>query len=580
MKTTKIPPKTFQKVVKRVGKYPFSLCAILFFSVVYVLATLFVPVFFGDGIDFIIAKGKVDFDGLTRVFFRIGLCVVVAAISEWLVKYLNTRLALRVVEQIRKEGFEKITKLPLSYLDIHAQGDTMSRILSDAEHFSDGLLMGFTQLFTGVLMIVVTLIMMFVANGFIALLVVLITPLSLLVARYISKHTHDFFVLQAETRAEETAFSEEMISSLKTVQAFSHEKENEEAFDKIDERLKKASLDATFYSSLVNPSTRFVNNLVYALVALFGALSIARGSFTVGGLTKFLSYASQYTKPFNEVSGVITELQNSLVCASRIFAFLEEEEEPKDGVETLGEVDEVRFENVAFSYVEDKPLLEGLNLSIKRGDKVAIVGPTGSGKTTLINLLMRFYDVKEGGIFMGGKDIRAVQRRSLRKQFGMVLQDTWLKNDTVLENVRMGNPSASEEEVVEACKKVRADGFIRRMENGYHTQIVADGDLSIGERQLLCIARIMLSSPSLLILDEATSSIDTRTEQKIVEAFDRLMVGRTSFVVAHRLSTIRSADVILVLKDGKIIEQGNHEELLSKGGFYTELWNSQYERTE
>lgn len=577
MKQERREKGTLKRVLTYVKKYPLALIGTILFAALSVACTLYVPILVGDGIDCIVGQGNVRFEELYEIFWKIGASVAIVAIAQWLTSVLNNRIAFRVVEDLRSDAFEKLMKLPLRYVDTHPHGDTVSRIVSDAEQFADGLLMGFTQFFTGVLTIAGTIGFMFAMSWKIALVVVLVTPASLFAARYIAKHTHDYFTRQAELRAKETAFTEEMISNVKTVQAYSREKANEEKFDKMDDELKKAALDATFYSSLVNPSTRFVNNLVYALVALIGALNIVGGGFTVGGLTKFLSYANQYTKPFNEISGVVTELQNALVCASRIFALLDEEEETPDAEEVLGDVEGmVAFDEAEFSYTPEKKLIEGLTLTAKKGQKVAIVGPTGAGKTTLINLLMRFYDVNGGSISVDGKDIRSVTRASLRKRFGMVLQDTWLKCDTVRENIRMGRETATDEEVIAAAKAARAHGFIKRLEKGYDTVLKEDGGLSQGQRQLLCIARIMLCLPPMLILDEATSSIDTRTEQKIGEAFDELMRGRTTFIVAHRLSTIRSADLILVMNDGKIVEQGKHEELLQRKGFYYGLYNSQF----
>ncbi len=578
-KKRKISRGTLKRVFSYVKKYPLSLGCTLLFSAITVAFTLYIPVLIGDGIDFIVGAGKVNFAALKKVFVKIGLSLSVAAVSQWLSSVLNNRIAFRVVEDIRGETFQKLQKLPLAYLDTHPRGDTLSRMVSDAEQFADGLLMGFTQFFTGALTILGTIGFMFAMSWKIALVVLFVTPVSLLVARYIATHTHTFFARQAEIRAEQTAFTEEMISGLKTVQAYAREDENGEKFREMDERLKKASLDATFYSSLVNPSTRFVNNLVYALVALIGALGIVQGGFTVGGLTKFLAYANQYTKPFNEISGVIAELQNALVCASRIFELLDEKEEESDGnAKTLSSVDgEVGLKEVSFSYNPEKPLIERLNLQVGKGKKVAIVGPTGSGKTTLVNLLMRFYERTGGEITVDGLDVKDLTRKSLRSQYGMVLQDTWIKDGTVKDNIRLGKSDATDEEIVAAAKAAHAHGFIKRLERGYETRLSEDGGgLSQGQKQLLCIARIMLLLPPMLILDEATSSIDTRTEKKIGEAFDLLMQGRTSFIVAHRLSTIRSADVILVMNDGKVVEQGTHTELLEKKGAYYALYQSQF----
>ena len=571
--------KTLKRVLAYVKKYPISLVCTLLFAALSVAFTLYVPILVGDAIDCIIGKEKVYFIKLTEIFVKIGVSLSLCALSTWLTSVLNNRISLKVVESLRQEAFEKLQRLPLSYLDTHARGDILSRIVSDAEHFADGLLMGFTQFFTGALTILGTIGFMFLMSWKIALVVVLVTPVSLFVARYIANHTHEFFIRQAKIRAEQAAFTEEMISGLKTVQAYAREDENAEKFDEIEKRLKTAALDATFYSSLVNPSTRFVNNLVYALVALIGAFGIVGGGFTVGGLTKFLAYANQYTKPFNEISGVVAELQNALVCASRIFELLDEtEEENCEYAEAFERAEgNVDVQEVSFSYVPEKPLIEHLNLTATKGKKVAIVGPTGSGKTTLVNLLMRFYETTGGRILIDGKDVKTLTRHSLREKFGMVLQDTWLKEGTVKENIRLGRKGATDEEVVNAAKAAHAHGFIKRLEKGYDTVLIENGgELSAGQKQLLCIARIMLCLPPMLILDEATSSIDTRTEQKIGDAFDKLMVGRTSFIVAHRLSTIRSADIILVMNEGKIVEQGEHEQLLKNRGFYYSLYQSQF----
>lgn len=579
--TSKIRKGTGKQVLRYVGRYPFSLIFTLLLSIVTVGFTLYVPILVGDAIDYIVGKGEVDFTALTVVFVKIGVSVGITALAQWLMSVFNNRITFHVVRDIRADAFAKIARLPLKYLDAHPHGETVSRIITDADQFADGLLMGFTQFFTGLMTIFGTLAFLFATNWKIALAVVLITPLSLFVAKYISSHTYAFFKKQSETRAEQTAFTEEAVSNLKTVQAFSHEAENERKFDEINRRLEKASLDASFFSSLTNPTTRFVNNLVYALVALIGAFDIIStgGAFTVGGLTKSLSYANQYTKPFNEISGVITELQNAFVCASRIFELLDEAEQPSDeGKKTLGRVEgNVALENVYFSYEPEQKLIEDFSLKVNPGARVAIVGPTGCGKTTLINLLMRFYDVTGGAVKVEGEDVRALTRRSLRSHYGMVLQETWLKSGTVRENIKMGKPEATDEEMIAAAKASHADGFIRRLSDGYDTLLSEDGgSLSQGQKQLLCIARIMLCLPPMLILDEATSSIDTRTEMKISDAFNILMKGRTSFVVAHRLSTIRTADTILVMNAGHIVEQGNHETLLEKRGFYYRLYNSQF----
>lgn len=512
----------------------------------------------------------------------IVICVLVTALAQWLMNVCNNRITYQVVRDIRSEAIRKIEVLPLGYIDGHSYGDVVSRVIADVDQFSDGLLMGFTQLFTGVLTIVGTLLFMLSINWKIALVVVCITPVSLFVASFIAKKTYTMFRIQSETRGEQTALIDEMIGNQKVVQAFCHEDESMERFDEINERLKKCSLRAIFFSSITNPSTRFVNSLVYTAVGLTGALAVVKDplGFSVGRLSSFLSYANQYTKPFNEISGVITELQNAIACAGRIFELIDEESqvpEPQDAV-MLEEPDgTVELEHVSFSYVPQKKLIEDFNLRVKKGQRVAIVGPTGCGKTTIINLLMRFYDVNSGKILVSGTDIREITRGSLRTSYGMVLQETWLKTGTIRENIAMGKPEASDEEIISAAKLSHAHGFIRRLPEGYDTVITEDGgNLSQGQKQLLCIARVMLCLPPMLILDEATSSIDTRTEIKIQNAFATMMQGRTSFIVAHRLSTIREADVILVMRDGSIIEQGNHEELLRQGGFYAELYNSQF----
>ncbi len=575
---------TLRRVIKYVGRYPLALSGTLFFALLTVAASLFVPVFFGDAIDCIV-EGGVRWQALTGIFLKIVVAAGIAALAQWLLSLCNNRIAGNVVRDLRKDAFYKIGDLPLQYIDTHSHGDTVSRVVADADQFADGLLMGFTQFFTGITTILGTVVFMLCTNVKIGLVVVVVTPVSLLVARFVATHTHKFFKEQTQTRGEQTAFTEEAIGGLKTTKAFSHEKENEEKFDEINARLEKASMNATFYSSLVNPSTRFINNLVYALVALLGAFDVLSGksfaiggAFTVGDLTKFLSYANQYTKPFNEITGVATELKGAFACAARIFELIDEEEQPSDeGKGVLPPVrGEVALENVDFSYTKDKPLIENLTLSVKPGRRVAIVGRTGSGKTTLINLLMRFYDVDRGQVLVEGEDIRKVTRKSLRKSYGMVLQETWLKNGTVRENLKLGKPDATDEEMIAAAKAAHAHGFIKRMEKGYDTLLSDGGALSEGQKQLLCITRIMLSQPPMLILDEATSSIDTRTEKKISDAFDKLMEGRTSFVVAHRLSTIVHADTILVMEKGRVVEQGTHKELLEKGGAYAELYNGQF----
>ena len=569
---------TLKRILKYVSKYPVSLVGSLLFAVVTVAATLCVPVFFGDAIDCIMESG-VQWSALTEIFIKTGVAVAIAAVAQWLMSLCNNHISCNVVRDIRKDAFNKIGALPLRYIDSHSHGDTVSRIVADADQFSDGLLMGFTQFFTGVMTILGTIAFMLITNPKIGLIVVLVTPASLFVARFVATHTHKFFKQQTATRGEQTAFVEEMITGLKTTQAFAHEKANEEKFDEINARLEKAAMNATFYSSLTNPSTRFINNLVYALVALIGAFDVAGGVFTVGGLTKFLSYANQYTKPFNEISGVITELKGAFACAARIFELMDEIEETSDSANAalISAQGNVRLEDVAFSYNPERKLIEGLDLDVKKGQRVAIVGRTGSGKTTLINLLMRFYDVDGGAVLVEGQDVRTLTRHSLRGQYGMVLQETWLKSGTVRENLKMGKPEATDEEMIAAAKAAHAHSFIKRMEKGYDTLLSEEGgNLSEGQKQLLCITRIMLMQPPMLILDEATSSIDTRTERKISDAFQKLMEGRTSFVVAHRLSTIVHSDCILVMESGRVVEKGTHKQLLEKGGAYARLYNGQF----
>ncbi len=570
-------PSTLKRILKYVMKYPVSLVGSLLFAVVTVVASLFVPVLFGDAVDCIVESG-VLWGELFGIFIQIGVAIGVGGVSQWLMSLCNNSISCNVVRDIREDAFDKLGRLPLKYIDTHSHGDTVSRIVADADQFSDGLLMGFTQFFTGVMTIVGTIVFMLITNFKIGLVVVLVTPVSLFVARFVANHTHKFFTEQTATRGEQTAFAEEAIGGLKTAQAFAHEDEHAAKFDEINARLEKATMNATFYSSLTNPSTRFVNNLVYALVALLGALDVVSGVFSVGDLTKFLSYANQYTKPFNEISGVITELKSAFVCAARIFELIDETEEVSDkNNAVLTEVEgNVTLENVAFSYSKDRKLIENLNLTVKPGQRVAIVGRTGSGKTTLINLLMRFYDVDDGQVCVEGENVREITRRSLRENYGMVLQETWLKNGTVRENLKMGKPEATDEEMIAAAKAAHAHGFIKRMEKGYDTVLGEGGSLSEGQKQLLCIARIMLTQPPMLILDEATSSIDTRTELKISDAFGKLMEGRTSFIVAHRLSTIIHSDCILVMQDGHVVEQGSHQELLKKKGAYAELYNGQF----
>ena len=578
MKKAVSPQKgTLKRILRYVCRYPFAFAGSLLFAVVSVAANLFVPVLFGNAVDCLIEKG-VKWAEIKEIFLIIAVVVGVGALAQWLMSICNNRISCNVVRDLRKDAFAKIGALPLQYIDSHSHGDTVSRVVADADQFSDGLLLGFTQFFTGAMTILGTIAFMLATNIKIGLMVVLVTPVSLFVARFVANHTHKFFKQQTELRGEQTAFAEEAIGGLKTTKAFAHERENAEKFDEINARLEKATMNATFYSSLTNPLTRCINNFVYALVALLGALDVAGGVFTVGGLTKFLSYANQYTKPFNEISGVITELKSAFVCASRIFEFIDEKEETPDAENEVLSVatGNVALDKVDFSYAKDKKLIEGLSISVQQGKRVAIVGRTGAGKSTLINLLMRFYDVDGGAVLVEEKDVRSLTRRSLRKQYGMVLQETWLKSGTVRENLKLGKPNATDEEMIEAAKAAHAHGFIKRMEKGYDTVLSETGGLSEGQKQLLCIARIMLTKPPMLILDEATSSIDTRTELKINDAFEKLMEGRTSFIVAHRLSTIVNADRILVMQDGKVVEQGTHRELLALDGAYAELYNSQF----
>lgn len=573
--------ETFIKVLKYVKKYWVFVVLSLVFAAVSVAFSLYIPILTGRAIDQIVGKGNVDFDAVTKIIKQIIVVIGITALAQWVMNACNNRITYRVVQDIRAEAIRKIEILPLKYVDTKSSGEIVSRVIADVDQFADGLLMGFTQLFTGLITIFGTLGFMVSVNIKITFVVVLITPVSLLVASFIAKSTYSMFKLQSETRGEQTAFIDEMVGNQKVVQAFSHEDECLEKFGEINDRLQKCSLRAIFYSSLVNPSTRFINSLVYTGVGITGAFSVIRGGLTVGQLSCFLSYANQYTKPFNEISGVVTELQNALACAGRIFELIEEEpeiQEMEDAI-VLSDVDgNVKLEHVDFSYVPERELIKDLNLQVKPGERVAIVGPTGCGKTTVINLLMRFYDVDKGAIKVDDQDIKAVTRKSLRASYGMVLQETWLKAGTIRENIVMGKPDATDEEVLEAAKASHAHSFIKRLPNGYDTIISEDGgNLSQGQKQLLCITRVMLCLPPMLILDEATSSIDTRTEIKIQEAFARMMKGRTSFIVAHRLSTIREADIILVMKDGNIIEQGNHESLLKKNGFYANLYNSQFQ---
>ena len=571
------------RIWKHIRKYWFYIVCSLIFAALSVASQLYVPILTGNAIDHMIGVGKVDFAGVAAIVRVIVAATAVTAISQWIFGICNNKITYNVSRDLRNAAIGKIQRLPVSYLDAHPTGDLVSRVIADVEQFADGLLMGFTQFFTGVLTILGTLGFMLYVNVPITLVVVCVTPLSFIVAGFIAKKTYRNFHMQTEVRGEQTAFINEMIEGQKVVQAFCHEKENVDQFDEMNERLQKASLKAIFFSSITNPATRFVNNVVYAGVALVGALFAVSGGISVGQLSCFLSYANQYTKPFNEISGVVTELQNAMACASRIFELLDEEERTPDKADarvlTEEQVDgTVEISDVSFSYVPDRKLIEHFNLSVKPGERVAIVGPTGCGKTTMINLLMRFYDVDAGKICVSGTDIRDISRISLRRSYGMVLQDTWLKSGTIYENIAYGRLDATKEQVIEAAKAAHAHSFIKRLPDGYDTVISEDGgNISQGQKQLLCIARVMLCLPPMLILDEATSSIDTRTEIKIQQAFASMMKGRTSFIVAHRLSTIREADIILVMDSGKVIEQGTHEELLAEKGFYAKLYNSQYE---
>ena len=576
----KTSSQTVKKVIIRIKKYWVFLILSIIMATITVASSLYVPILVGNAIDYIIGPSNVNFRLIAQILAEIGVVIGITALSQWIMNICNNKITYHVTRDIRDEAIEKIEHLPLKYIDGHSYGEIVSRVIADVDQFADGLLMGFTQFFSGVMTILGTLGFMLSINVKITLVVVLITPVSFFVASFIAKRTYKMFKLQSETRGEQTALIDEMIGGQKVVSAYCHEEEAVRQFDEINDRLQKYSLNAIFFSSITNPSTRFVNSLVYAGVAVTGAISAIYGRLTVGQLSCFLSYANQYTKPFNEISGVVTELQNAIACASRVFELIEEEPEAAEisNAVNLENVDgRVDLNNVEFSYVPDKKLIEDFNLHVKKGQKIAIVGPTGCGKTTIINLLMRFYDVNSGSIDVSSVDIRELTRRSLRAGYGMVLQDTWLKSGTIRENIIMGRPDATEEEIIEAAKAAHSHGFIKRLPNGYDTVIGEDGgSLSQGQKQLLCITRVMLCHPPMLILDEATSSIDTRTEIKIQNAFNKLMEGRTSFIVAHRLSTIQSADVILVMKDGHIIEQGNHEELLAKNGFYKKLYESQF----
>ena len=572
--------ETMKKVLNYIRKYWLLVGISLILAALTVLLTLYIPILTGDAVDLILEKGKVDFDGVFFILKKIAVAVVITAVAQWVMNTCNNYITYHVVKDIREAAFHRLEELPLKYLDSKAYGDIVSRVVADVDTFADGLLMGFTQLFTGVLTILGTLIFMMMTNVPIALVVVCITPVSFLVARFIATRTYSMFKLQSETRGEQTSLIEEMIGNQKIVKTFSREEAVKEEFAEINGRLEKCSLKAIFFSSLTNPCTRFVNSLVYAGVGIFGAFVAIKGGISVGRLSCFLSYANQYTKPFNEISGVVTELQNALACAARIFELIDEEPqvpEAENARVLKNAQGNVKLENVYFSYVPEKKLIENFKLEVKPGQRVAIVGPTGCGKTTVINLLMRFYDVNSGSIKVDGTDIRNMTRGSLRTNYGMVLQETWLRTGTIRDNIRMGKPEATEEEVIQAAKAAHAHSFIKRLPQGYDTIITEDGgSLSQGQKQLLCIARVMLCLPPMLILDEATSSIDTRTELKIQNAFATMMEGRTSFIVAHRLSTIQEADIILVMKDGNIIEQGNHDSLLAKGGFYANLYNSQF----
>ncbi len=573
--------KTFLRVLKYLKIYRIHFAISLILTALSVALTLYIPILVGNAIDLCVDKGRVDFDGISNILIKIGVCILITALAQWIVNVINNKMTYGIVKNIRKEAFIRIQQFPISFIDSHQSGEIVSRVITDVDQFSDGLLMGFTQFFSGVMTIIGTLIFMVMISTPITLIVVLVTPLSLFVAAFIAKKTYSMFKLRSELQGEQTSLIDEAIGSHKLVVAFGQEDNTQERFDDINKKLSKASLRAVFFSSTTNPATRFVNSLVYAFVAFTGALLYINGSsmITVGMLSSFLSYSTQYTKPFNEISGVVTELQNALACASRVFELIESPiQAPDSEKETLEKATgKIEFENVSFSYTEDRPLIRNFNLKVTEGQHIAIVGPTGCGKTTLINLLMRFYDVKEGSIRLDGIDIRDIPRSQLRRSYGMVLQDTWLCSGTIRDNIAFGNPDATEEEILAASKAAHAHSFIRRLPNGYDTVIGEDGGvLSQGQKQLLCIARVMLCLPEMLILDEATSSIDTRTEIRIQKAFSTMMEGRTSFIVAHRLSTIKEADMILVMNDGNIIEQGDHDTLLSQNGFYAKLYQSQF----
>lgn len=571
---------TIKRILAYIGHYKWGVLASLALAAITVASTLYLPVLIGYAVDCIVSAGHVDFTKLTGILGKMAVMIAITAISQWLMNHINNVITYRVVKDIRTKAFDHLEILPLKYIDSHPSGDVVSRIIADIDQFSEGLLMGFTQLFTGVITILGTLGFMFSINPLIAIVVVCVTPVSLVVASFIAKKTYVMFKAQSETRGELTSLVDEMLGNQKVVQAFGHEDEAQESFEEINERLRGYSLKAIFFSSITNPATRFVNSLVYASVGVAGAFAAVRGYLSVGQLSSFLSYANQYTKPFNEISGVVTELQNALASAARVFALIDEEPitpDDADAVDLKQAEGSVELDHVNFSYVPEKSLIEDFNLSVKPGQRIAIVGPTGCGKSTVINLLMRFYDVKSGAVRVDGNDVRHMTRRSLRANYGMVLQETWLKSGTIRDNIAYGKPDATDEEIIRAAKEAHAHSFIKRMPEGYNTVITEDGgNLSQGQKQLLCIARVMLCLPPMLILDEATSSIDTRTEIRIQKAFATMMKGRTSFIVAHRLSTIREADVILVMRDGHIIEQGNHESLLAKNGFYAQLYNSQF----
>lgn len=571
---------TIRKVIRLLKPYLPILILSLGFVVATVICTLYAPILIGQGVDLILEKGKVDFHGIKDILIKLAGVTAITSLTQWLMNLCNNRITYRVVNDVRTDAFAHLQKLPLKYIDAHQYGELMSRVITDVEQFSDGLLMGFSQLFTGIVTIVGTLIFMVSIHFQISLIVILITPLSFFVAGFVAKKTYMMFKKQSEVRAEMTSLTDEIVGNQKTVQAFGYQDRAMKRFQKVNEELKDCSVKAIFFSSITNPTTRFINGLVYAGVGIIGAIFAIHGRISVGQLSSFLSYANQYTKPFNEISGVVTELQNALACARRVFDFMEEQEEKEDakGKEVLGKADgNVELKDVFFSYEPEKELLKNLNLNVRAGQKIAIVGPTGCGKTTLINLLMRFYDIDRGQMIVSGRNVQDITKDSLRANYGMVLQETWLKSCSIAENIAYGKPDATREEIEQAAKRAFAHGFIQRMENGYDTVIAEEGgNLSQGQKQLICIARVMLQLPSMLILDEATSSIDTRTEVKVQNAFQQMMKGRTSFIVAHRLSTIQEADCILVMKDGNIIEQGKHEELLEQNGFYAKLYKSQF----